>query len=207
MKRFRIKSGRALLFVCLTALLTPLSAYGQQAGKKVDIEPPTQEQAGQAKKAGEVTTDTRIHKMLESRLAQNEHLRALSIGTDVENGEVYLRGEVRSGAQRALAGELASNIDGVTGVQNDLVVKSAEPPTGERLSRQASDAALTAQVRSRLMLSNNTSGLAIDVTTENNVVTLRGAVGSDAERELAGLIAGNTRGVTRVRNELQVRPE
>jgi len=207
MKRFCIKSRRGLLLCCVTASLVPLSVYAQQAGKKVDIEAPTQQQAGQVEKAGEGMRDTQIHKTLESRLAQNEHLRALSIDTDVENGKVYLRGEVRSGAQRALAAEVAGNVDGVTGVQNDLVVNSADPPTGERLSRQASDAALTAQVKSRLMLSNNTAGLAIDVHTENNIVTLRGTVSSATERELAGLIAGNTEGVTEVRNELQVRPD
>lgn len=207
MNRFLNKSHGAVLFCCAITLLLPLPAYAQEAGNKSGQDEAMQKPAGKLIEiAGDATRDMRMHMILESKLAQNDNLSALSIDTDVENGEAYLRGEVQTGAERQLAAELASNIDGITDVQNDLVVKSAEPGTGEKFSRQASDASVTARVKSRLMLSNNTSGLAIDVDTENNIVTLRGEVSSDTERELAGLIAGNTTGVTGVRNKLELRP-
>ncbi|MFC6669947.1 BON domain-containing protein [Marinobacterium aestuariivivens] len=54
------------------------------------------------------------------------------------------------------------------------------------------------------MSNRNTGGLAIDVDTRNAVVTLSGSVKSDAEAELAGRIAQNTRGVSSVENQLTV---
>lgn len=208
MKDSRTKGRRAVLLCCIAVLLVPLSVHSQDSGTAAGSKESMRQQAGKwVAEPGATTRDMRMHKSLESMLAQNVNLSALSIATDVENGRAYLRGEVRTGAERQLAGELAKNVDGIIEVQNDLVVRSAEPATGDRLSRRVSDAALTAQVKSRLMLSNNTSGLAIDIHTENNVVTLDGVVGSDTERELAELIAGNTRGVSAVRNKLDVRPD
>jgi len=204
MKRLHTKSRGAVLLCCAAALLLPWSAYGQASADKESMMDPVDETIQQA---GDIMSDIRLHTMLETRLARNEHLSAMSIDTDVNNGKAYLKGEVETGAQRQLAGELATSIDGITEVQNDLVVRSAEPGIGERISQQASDAAVTAQVKSRLLVSDNTSGLAINVSTENDVVTLEGEVGSDTERELAGLIAGNTAGVAEVNNKLKVKTE
>ena len=201
MKRLHNKSHRAVLLCCAAAMLLPLSAYSKDAEDNKSM----QEQAGEMMEhAGDAMSDMRMHMMLETRLAQNEHLSALAIDTDVKNGKAYLTGEVQTDAQRELAGQLSKDIDGIDEVQNDLVVKSAEPGMAEQLSQQASDAALTARVKSRLLLSDNTSGLAINVDTADSVVTLQGEVDSDTERELAGLIAGNTPGVAEVKNKLEL---
>lgn len=208
MKRFRIKIRGAVLLCCVTALLLPLSAYSQDSGKKSGDKESMQQQAGEMMEhAGEAMSDMRLHMMLETRLARNEHLSAMGIDTDVKNGKAYMMGEVETDAQRELATELAGTVDGITEVQNDLVVKSAEPGMGEKLSQQASDAALTARVKSRLLLSDNTSGLAINVDTADSIVTLQGKVDSDTERELAGLIAGNTPGVAEVNNKLELKSD
>jgi osmotically-inducible protein OsmY len=93
-------------------------------------------------------------------------------------------------------------VDGVKSVMNDLQVNADAQTLGEQLAAGVDDAALTARVKSRLLASDNTSGLQIDVDTKGSVVTLSGKVGSDTERELAGLIAANTPGVSSVNNEL-----
>ena len=208
MKRFHDNMG-ALLVCCVTALLLPLIAHSENtAGESGQHVESTQDNAGDMmEKTGDAMSDMRMHMMLETELAQNDNLSAVSIDTDVDNGKAYLTGEVETGAQRELAGELARNIDGIMMVQNDLVAQDAEPGMGEKMSQQASDAALTAKVKSRLLVSDNTSGLAINVDTKKNIVTLEGDVGSETERQLAGLIAGNTAGVEEVRNELKVKPE
>ena len=204
MKRLQNKSHRAVLLCCAAALLLPWSAYGQDSANKESMMEPVDETIQQA---GDIMSDVRLHTMLETKLARNEHVSAMSIDTDVDNGKAYLTGEVATGAQRQLAGELASSIDGITEVQNDLVVASPEPGIGEQISQQASDTAVTAQVKSRLLVSDNTSGLDINVSTKNDVVTLEGEVDSDTERELAGLIAGNTTGVAEVNNKLKVKSD
>lgn len=204
MKRLRNKSHGAMLLCCAAALLLPWSAYGQASADKKSME----EQAGEMMEhAGDAMSDMRMHMMLETKLAQNEHLSTMMINTDVKNGKAYLTGEVKNEAQRELATELTKTVNGITAVQNDLVVKSAEPTMAEQLSQQADDAALTARIKSRLLMSENTSGLAINVDTSDSVVTLQGKVGSDTERELAGLIAANTSGVAEVNNKLKVKPE
>jgi osmotically-inducible protein OsmY len=69
-----------------------------------------------------------------------------------------------------------------------------------------SDGALTAKISSKLALDDNVTARAINVDTSASVVTLRGTVGSEAERERAVRLARETRGVARVVDELQVKP-
>jgi osmotically-inducible protein OsmY len=69
------------------------------------------------------------------------------------------------------------------------------------------DATVTAKVKSKLLWNRNTNGLEIDVSTDGGVVTLKGEVASDAQRELAVLLAKNTTGVQRVKDRLEVVPE
>lgn len=69
-----------------------------------------------------------------------------------------------------------------------------------------SDGALTAKITSKLALDDHVNARAINVDTSASIVTLRGTVASEAERERALRLAHETRGVTRVVDELQVTP-
>lgn len=153
--------------------------------------------------------DIEAHIRLEARYAASDNLSALQIDTDVRDGTAYLSGEVGSDTERDLAEEEAADIEGIRAVRNDLrVIGDSEQATmGERLAATADDARITATVKARLLASDNTAGLQIDVDTDGQVVTLEGDVDDDAERELAGLIAANTSGVKDVRNQLDVNPD
>jgi osmotically-inducible protein OsmY len=59
-------------------------------------------------------------------------------------------------------------------------------------------------VKSRLIANGNVDALAIDVDTENAVVTLSGRVRTDEEKDLSAEIAQNTPNVGEVRNLLVV---
>jgi osmotically-inducible protein OsmY len=150
---------------------------------------------------------------LESALLFNEHLNSFDIDTDVQNGVAYLRGAVESDIDRDLAGEIAESIKGVTDVENELEVdksKAAMASTNEESIERDSfrqsvvNATLTARVKTELLLNSNTSGLAINVDSEDGVVTLTGEVESAQERELAARIAGNADGAVTVLNRLTV---
>ena len=147
-------------------------------------------------------SDVRMHLELETRLAASEAVSAFEIGTDVENGVVYLDGTVESGTKKELIAEIAQSIDGVRSVRNGLVVADREPGALERMQDTASDVAVTTAVKTRLLANGNTSGLDISVDSSDGVVTLSGAVDSIAEKELAAAIAANTAGVSRVRNKI-----
>lgn len=70
--------------------------------------------------------------------------------------------------------------------------------------RSAADSAINAIVKSELAADNETSSANINVDTKGGVVTLTGAVATQANKEQAERIAGNTEGVTRVINNITV---
>ncbi|HXT32940.1 MAG TPA: BON domain-containing protein [Vicinamibacterales bacterium] len=65
-----------------------------------------------------------------------------------------------------------------------------------------SDGALTAKIKSKMALDDVVQARAIDVTTNNRVVTLSGTVRSAAEHDRAMQLAKETDGVTRVVDRL-----
>jgi hyperosmotically inducible protein len=162
-----------------------------------------------AERTGE-TKDAWITGKLEAVYALNRHLEGYAIDTDTQNGVVRLTGTVESDIDRDLAGELAKGIEGVVSVDNDLevadharkqvVASGDDRPFGVWVD----DATTTATVKSKLLANPNTKGLDIDVDTRGDVVTLRGQVSSNEEKQLAEELAKNTGDVKEVRNQLTV---
>lgn len=72
----------------------------------------------------------------------------------------------------------------------------------ERVGDALSDAGLTAKIKSKMALDDSVRARAIDVTTKNHVVTLSGAVRSQAEHDRAVQLAKETAGVTSVVDRL-----
>src|SRR5262245_16716197 len=70
--------------------------------------------------------------------------------------------------------------------------------------RGVADSAITAIVKSKLAVDNETSSANINVDTKGGVVTLTGVVTTQANKEQAERIAMNTEGVTRVINNITV---
>src|SRR6185503_6804675 len=85
---------------------------------------------------------------------------------------------------------------------HDAKVKSerAADKTGEVLT----DAAVTSAVKTKFLAEPGVSGLNIDVDTSDCVVTLTGKVKTQAEANKAMSIARDSKGVTRVVNNLKV---
>jgi hypothetical protein len=68
-----------------------------------------------------------------------------------------------------------------------------------------SDAQLTGKIKSKMALDDSVESRHIDVDTKDHVVTLRGTVRSEAERQRALRLARETRGVTSVVDQLRIR--
>lgn len=68
------------------------------------------------------------------------------------------------------------------------------------------DRTITAAVKAKLIEDKQVGGLSINVDTLNGTVALSGFAKSQAEKDQAGLLARNTKGVREVRNNLIVRP-
>jgi osmotically-inducible protein OsmY len=160
--------------------------------------------------------DAWLHGKLESALLFNEHLNSFGIDTDVKNGVASLKGAVESDIDRDLAGEIAKSINGVTKVENALVVdkaKAAMAKDGDAakdrrgFKQSVSNATLTARIKSQLLMNGNTGGMAINVDSAQGAVTLSGVVKSDEEKDLAIKLASNTSGATSVTDRLTVKSD
>ena len=75
----------------------------------------------------------------------------------------------------------------------------------ERAAVALDDASITAKIKSALIAEPGLKGLAIDVDTKQNVVTLNGTVASEAARSDAERVAKQVEGVTEVKNNLLVK--
>lgn len=148
--------------------------------------------------------DAWIDGKAETTLLLNGNLNSFDINTDVQNGNVTLTGKVESEVDKALAEELIENLDGVTGVDNKLTVVSSGKKMDSDSGSALMDAKIATVVKTRLLFESEVSGTSIDVDAKNGVVTLKGDVDSDAEKDLAVAIAKNTDDVKSVVDKLDV---
>jgi hyperosmotically inducible periplasmic protein len=84
--------------------------------------------------------------------------------------------------------------------------KLATKDATEKAKTTTNDAWITSKTKIALYADERVSGSAINVDTSDGVVTLRGKVGSDAEKKTAAEVAKGIEGVTQVKNNLEVVP-
>ncbi len=74
-------------------------------------------------------------------------------------------------------------------------------------AQSVDDAAITTKVTGKFAVDQDTSALKIEVATANGVVTLKGTVPTQSEKDKAEQIARNTEGVKKVINNINVNPD
>jgi osmotically-inducible protein OsmY len=122
----------------------------------------------------------------------------------VKDGVVTLTGTANNQSQKELTGEYAREIDWVKSVKNDIVVNAAPAPA-ETVGEENDDASITSQVKYVLFTHRATSALKTKVTTNDGCVVITGEAATDAEKSLAGKLAGSIRGVMAVTNNMTVK--
>lgn len=153
----------------------------------------------------DATKDAWIDGKAETTLLLNGNLNSFTIDTHVKNGAVTLTGEVESDVDKALAAELIEGLEGVSSVENKLMVKNdGKGNTDPKQTSALKDAKIATVVKTSLLFEPETSGTSIDVDVKNSVVTLSGVVDSDAEKDLAVAKAKNTKDVVNVVDKLTV---
>merc|ERR1712125_40585 len=154
--------------------------------------------------------DAWIDGKAETVLLMNTNLNNFDINTDVKNGKVVLTGKVKSELDKELAEELVLSLDGVTDVENKLTVvkdmktKHAKKDMGDSAESDLTDAKISTVITTRFLFNSEVGGTDIDVDTDNGVVTLKGTVESEAEKQLAVSIAENAEDVRKVIDELTI---
>jgi hyperosmotically inducible protein len=76
----------------------------------------------------------------------------------------------------------------------------------EKNKQAASDSAITAKIKSKLLVEKNLSSFKISVETKDNVVILSGFVDSAQQKSRAEKVAKGVKGVKSVKNALVVKP-
>jgi hyperosmotically inducible protein len=145
------------------------------------------------------------------------------IAVSTQNGVVTLAGTVDTDASKQRALKLASETEGVKSVVDNLTAPPAVAgntpsesggPEGSngavseaagKMGEKVDDAAITTELKTKLIADTQVAARTINVDTKDGVVTLKGTVKSAEERDKAIQIARDTRGVQRVDDQLTVK--
>jgi osmotically-inducible protein OsmY len=167
----------------------------------------------------EARSDAGITTAVQARYYSDPAVRGRDIDVTTSSGIVTLRGTVADDQSRLQAENIARNVDGVAGVQNELRVDAAAVRTDEAdrradarpVTRDDRDDGrvnagwLTTRIQAQYFTTTDVKGRNIDVTSNSDgVVTLRGEVENEQERRRAVEIAQNTDGASRVEDHLRV---
>ena len=163
--------------------------------------------------------DSLITARIQAKFFASPEVKVHRIDVDTRDGLVTLEGTVDSDAQRQAAAEMARGVEGVTRVENELLIRPAGDGTADAPRHHAQEglasardsrtpAWITATIQSQYYLNPELKPWRIDVDTSGSgAVTLSGTVDSDADRAEAVRIARATEGVATVNDNLRVRPE
>ena len=151
--------------------------------------------------------DSAITTQIESLFLLNEHLNPFNISTSTLQGNVMLSGSVSDETQKKLAEDLAKSVKGVAFVDNRIIVINTVIGAKEERTwkQRVADRALSAAVKSRMLMNGEFKGLKIGVATVDGVVTLYGVVPTEEHALALAKVAEETKGVVSVENGLTVR--
>ena len=138
-------------------------------------------------------TDKEVAKAIVDAFEWNSSVPQDDITIKVENGWVYLSGEVQWSYQKNAAKNAIENLYGVRGVSNTIKLKNSIKPT------EVKD-----KIKKAFQRLATLDADVIIVESHGHSVTLRGKVHSIKEKEDAEKAAYNAPGVYDVKNELKV---
>jgi len=178
---------------------------GCSSRQATQVKTATRKVATEAGKAATLLEAAAQEKLLETKvqaaLVKAEHLDAALVKVHADGSKVRLTGEVRTEEQKKRAETLARQVEGVTDVQNDLVV-NPKLKTSEQAVR---DLQLLTAVRLQLLTELGTSAAHIDVRVTGSSVELLGTVTDKEQKSLAEKVTGRVEGVTKVINHIGVK--
>jgi hyperosmotically inducible protein len=140
--------------------------------------------------------------------ALSPFLRIHGLHVSVEGDKATLIGKVEGEVNKELAKQIALGVTGINEVDSQITLDydntAKDALTGRSFGEMVDDATISATVKSKLLWSKFAEGLKIDVDTDSGMVTLKGNADSDVNKELAGSLAMNTKGVVALDNQLKI---
>jgi hyperosmotically inducible periplasmic protein len=145
-------------------------------------------------------TDVKQHV---AQALDREKIDGVNIDWDKDAKVVHLKGTVDSDAKRARAEALATQAVGTSGkVANELTLKGTDARTADNL-----DGTLEDHIENLLKQDQSVRDRDIDVHVNNGVVTLKGDVPTEQDRQRITETVGRVPGVQNVVNSLQVKAQ
>ncbi|MDF2180367.1 BON domain-containing protein [Aliiglaciecola sp. CAU 1673] len=141
----------------------------------------------------------------------NPYLRDSSIDVKVTQGKVILQGTVTEEVDKELAAAIASGVSGVSSVDNQIVVDESyqqkTSPGDRSYAEMVEDVSISAAIKSKLLWSKFSNGVATEVDTYQGKVSLKGEVHDQSSKDALASLAKNTDGVVSVDNQLTIASE
>ncbi|MFY8134602.1 MAG: BON domain-containing protein [Aquimonas sp.] len=158
-----------------------------------------------AEPAPTALSDARAEARIETTYRLSPYLRADRLDVEVSNGIATLKGSVPEEVSKELATAIASGIEGVSEVRNELTIGSgtatAKP---RRFGEVLDDGTINEAIESKLAWSRFADDLQVVVATRDGGVTLTGHARSADARAAANRLAATTRGVGAVDDRIVV---
>ncbi len=170
----------------------------RSAGDKIEqkSEPATDKAKSLGREAKSEVSDSWLTAKTKIALFADERVKGRQVKVVTDKATVTLRGKVDSDEAKAAAESIASGIDGVKSVKNELQVVAP----AERAAVDASDKDIKRAVEGRLAADRRVRK--VDVRSDGGVVTLTGDVAGIEQSARASEMARDVRGVRAVKNDL-----
>ena len=131
------------------------------------------------------------------------NIHDVNVDYDRDAKVVHLKGAVDSAAERARAEQIAERAVGTTGrVANELTVKGVTDRTADD-----HDGDIRSELKAKVGNDSVLKDRDINFDVNNGVVTIKGDVGTAAEKQKVGQMAQSTQNVKDVVNSLDVKPD
>lgn len=185
----------AFALASATILAAPTYVTSQTTTDRIE-----QKAKSAARDAKTEVTDSWLTAKTKIALYADERVKGGQVSVETVRGIVMLRGKVDSDEAKTAAGSIASGVEHVKAVKNDLQVVAV----GDRKATDVSDKDITRQIEASL--AKTTQLTKIDVRTDGGVVTLTGVAPNIGASARASELARGVSGVRAVKNELTYDP-
>lgn len=154
---------------------------------------------------GAAIDDTAITAKVKAKFIGDSQFKGSDISVTTTNGVVTLTGSAPGTDVKARAADLASAVDGVKSVDNQIQAPTVADRLATKADRAAhkahnrvSDTWITTKVKSQLLADSGVSGTDVHVKTRNGVVALSGTLPTAAQRDQAVELTKQVQGVKSV---------
>ena len=186
-------NSRFAVTLAIAALVAPAAGFAAEktTTQKVQVE----------------VADSSVTTKIKAEFAKDSVVSATNIKVDTEDkGIVTLGGHARTREEADRAVKIARDTSGVISVKNNIAVgDNSKRSATESIKNDLSDTVITTRIKAEFAKDKMVSAMRVKVETDDKgVVTLSGTAKSKAEADQAVKLARNTRGVTSVRNDIEV---